>query len=129
MARTVGFGKLERQMLSNDRLPPDVCMAVIEFKNNLKVRMNLKTGGKLEPFENREGGLRPAAAGQTYYEHQVGQSHSGDPKKRGSQRLRDPNRRGNRRLVALVDAGGNILKMYFSDAHYAVGQWKQLQYP
>jgi hypothetical protein len=48
----------------------------------------------------------------------VGQAHPGDPRPRGK-----------RRLVALLDAGRNILKMYFSDAHYTLGEWKQLQYP
>jgi hypothetical protein len=32
MAKTVGFGKLERVMLSRERLPTDVQTAVIEFK-------------------------------------------------------------------------------------------------
>jgi guanyl-specific ribonuclease Sa len=112
MAETVGFGKLERQMLSNDRLPPDVRVALIEFKNQIRA------GRALEVFENREGGLPPVAAGQIYYEHQVGQAHPGDPQPRGK-----------RRLVALVDAGRNVLKIYFTDAHYTLGNWMQLQYP
>jgi hypothetical protein len=32
MAKTVGFGKLEREMLSNDLLPPDVRVAIVSFK-------------------------------------------------------------------------------------------------
>jgi len=99
-------------MLSNDRLAPDVRTAVVEFKNRIK------TGQPLTVFENHEGGLPPVAAGQTYYEHQVGWAHPGD---------RQP--RGKRLLVALLDAGRNVLRMYFSDAHYAAGEWKQLQYP
>jgi hypothetical protein len=118
MAKTVGFGKLEREMLSNDRLPPDVRLAIVEFKNDLKAGMRLKAGGKLEPYDNADGGLPSAAVGQTYYEHQVGQAHEGDPRPRGK-----------RRLVALVDPARNILKMYFTDAHYTLGSWKQLQYP
>ena len=118
MAKSVGFGKLEREMLSNDRLPPDVRVSIVEFKNDLKAGMNLMTGGGLTPYENRDGGLPPAAVGQTYYEHQVGRAHPGDPQPRGK-----------RRLVALIDSGRNILRIYFSDAHYTLGEWKQLQYP
>ena len=77
MAKTVGFGKLEREMLSNDRLPPDVRMAIVGFKNDIK------TNRDLIPYENRDGGLPLAAAGQAYYEHQVGQAHQGDPRPRG----------------------------------------------
>lgn len=112
MAESVGFGKHEREMLSNDRLPPDVRVALIGFKQQIRV------GRGLVEFENREGGLPATAAGQTYYEFQVGQAHAGDP-----------NPRGKRRLVALVDAGRNILKVYFTDAHYTLGNWMQLQYP
>ena len=118
MAKTIGFGKLEREMLSNDRLPPDVRVAVVEFKNDLKVGRNLKTGGNLTPYDNRDGGLPSATVGQTYYEHQVGQAHQGDPRPRGK-----------RRLVALVDPSRNILKIYFTDAHYTLGEWRQLQFP
>jgi guanyl-specific ribonuclease Sa len=118
MAKKVGFGKLEREMLSNDRLPPDVRIALVEFKNNLKVGRNIRAGANLIPFENREGGLPSAAVGQVYYEHQVGEAHAGDPEPRGK-----------RRLVALVDPGRNILKIYFTDAHYTLGKWNQLQYP
>jgi hypothetical protein len=99
-------------MLSNDRLPPDLRVAIVTFKNQLK------TGRGLTPYENRDGGLPAAAAGQTYYEHQVGEAHPGDPRPRGK-----------RRLVALVDVGHNILKIYFTDTHYTLGQWMQLQYP
>jgi guanyl-specific ribonuclease Sa len=112
MAKSVGFGKLERQMLSNERLPPDVRIAVIEFKNQIRI------GRGLDEYENRDGGLPAAAAGQTYYEHQVGRANANDPRPRGK-----------RRLVALVDAGRNILKLYFTDTHYTLGDWMQLQYP
>ena len=112
MAETVGFGKLEREMLSNERLPPDVRIALVEFKQRIRSSVGLVV------FQNSERGLPAAAAGQTYYEHQVGAAHTGDAQPRGK-----------RRLVALVDAGRNILKIYFSDAHYAIGCWVQLQYP
>ncbi len=112
MAKTVGFGKLEVEMLSNHRLPPDVRVAVIQFKNQIKA------GTGLTVFENQEGGLPAAAAGQAYYEFQVGQAHEGDPRPRGK-----------RRLVGLLDAGGNLLKLYFSDSHYQAGEWQRLQYP
>ena len=112
MAKTVGFGKLEREMLSNDRLPPDVRVAIIEFKNQIRA------GQGLTVYDNRDSGLPATAVGQTYYEYQVGQAHPGDPRPRGK-----------RRLVALVDAGRNILKLYFSDAHYQPKEWQQLQYP
>jgi hypothetical protein len=109
MAKSVGFGKLEREMISNDRLPPDLRMAIVEFKNNLKMNLGLK------PY--RGEGLPAVAHGQQYYERQVGEAHEGDPEPRGK-----------RRLVALVDAGRNILKLYFTEIHYK-GKWKQLQYP
>ena len=112
MAKMIGFGNLEREMLSNDRLPPDVRMAIVQFKNRIK------TVGNLKVFHNKEGRLPAAAVGQTYHEHQVGQAHPGD---------KEP--RGQRRLVALVDPSRNILKMYFTDAHYTRGIWQQLQYP
>ncbi len=112
MGYTVGFGKLERRVLSNAQLPPDVRVAVATFKNLLR------TGANLDVFENAENGLPALAAGQIYYEYQVGQAHAGDPRPRGK-----------RRLVALVDAGRNIVKIYFSDSHYTQGQWMQLQYP
>jgi guanyl-specific ribonuclease Sa len=112
VAKTVGFGKLERRMLSNDRLPADLRVAVVAFKNQVRC------GHDLTIFENREGGLPPAAAGQTYLEYQVGEAHPGDPSPRGK-----------RRLVALVDAGRHILKIYFTDEHYTVGEWMQLQCP
>ena|ERR1700722_2953317 len=108
----IGFGKLERSMLSNDRLPADVRIALILFRNQIRIRQGLVE------FKNREGGLPDAAIGQTYYEYQVGQAHQGDPEPRGK-----------RRLVALVDAGQNILKIFFTDQHYTLGEWMQLQYP
>jgi guanyl-specific ribonuclease Sa len=116
MAKTTGFGKLERQILSNERLPADVRIAVIEFKNQIR-------RGNPAPrvFENRKGVLPAAAVGQVYYEHQVGQATAPTPD--------DPNARGSRRLVALVDPGRNILRMYFSGDHYIPGQWYELQYP
>jgi len=116
MAKTVGFGKLERQMLSNERLPGDVRIAVIEFKNQIRRANPLPV-----VFENREGGLPAAAAGQVYYEFPVGQATAPTPG--------DPHARGSRRLVALVDAGRNILRMYFSGDHYLPGRWFELQYP
>jgi guanyl-specific ribonuclease Sa len=112
MATTVGFGKREREMLSNDRLPPDVRVAIVNFKNEIK------GGADLTVYQNRDDGLPSTAAGQVYYEYQVGQAHEGDPQPRGK-----------RRLVALVDGGRNLLKLYFSDSHYTLGEWKQLQYP
>jgi guanyl-specific ribonuclease Sa len=112
MAKTVGFGKLQREMLSNERLPLDVRLAVIGCKNQIK------TGRGLTVFDNREGGLPRVAAGQAYYEYQVGQAHQGDAQARGK-----------RRLVALVDAGRNVLRLYFTDSHYTLGEWRQLQYP
>ena len=50
MAKTIGFGKLEREMLSNDRLPPDVRVAVVEFKNDLKAGRNLEQAGISPPM-------------------------------------------------------------------------------
>ena len=78
---------------------------------------DLRAGRNPAPYENRDGGLPATAAGQAYYEHQVG-AHLGDPRPRGK-----------RRLVALLDAGRNVLKIYFTDAHYTKGEWKQLQFP
>ena len=112
MAKEVGFGKLKREMLSNERLPADVRVAIIEFKQQIRI------GRGLTDYENRDGGLPPLAAGQRYYRYQVGQAHAGDLQPRGK-----------RRLVALVDAGRNILTLYFSDTHFTLGDWQQLQYP
>ncbi len=114
MAKTVGFGKLEREMLSNDRLPPAVRVAIIEFKHEI-------ARGNATPFENREDGLPRARAGQDYCEYQVGQATAPSSD--------DPNARGSHRLVALVDAANTILKMYCTQDHYAPGEWMQLQYP
>ena len=116
MGSTVGFGKLERDMMSNERLPPDVRIALIEFKNQIR-------RGNPPPrlYDNRDEGLPPAAAGQTYYEFQVGQARVPTPG--------DPRARGSRRLVALVDAGGNVLRMYFTGDHYIPGEWYELQFP
>ena len=112
MAKTVGFGKLEREMLSNDRLPPDVRVAIVMMKNDVKAGLNLTN------YENRDAGLPAATVGQRYVEYQVGQAHQGDAQPRGK-----------RRLVALIDPLRTVLKIYFTDAHYTLGQWKQLQYP
>ncbi len=114
MAKT-GFGKLERDVISNDSLPNDVRMAIANFKNQIKTQQGLVV------FHNHEEGLPMAAAGQTYYEYQVGMARAATP--------RDPHARGKRRLVGLVDAGFNLLQLYFTDAHYTAGEWKQLQYP
>jgi len=116
MATTIGFGKLKREMLSNDRLPPVARVALIELKNQIRRGDPLPT-----VFENCEGGLPPVAAGQTYYEFQVGEATAPTP--------RDPNARGSHRLVALVEAGGSILRMYYTQTHYNPGEWAQLQYP
>lgn len=112
MSHTVGCGKLARTMLSNNRLPHDVRTALITLKQQVR------TNQALSVYENRDGGLPAAAVGQTYYEFQVGQAHPGDSQPRGK-----------RRLVALVDTRRNILRVYFSDAHYQLGAWQQLQYP
>lgn len=116
MAKTVGFGKLQRQMLSNERLAGDVRRALIEFKNQIS-----RGNPMPEVFRNREGGLPTAGAGQVYYEYQVGQATAST--------AGDPHARGARRLVALVDPGRNILRMYFSGNHYLPGRWFELQYP
>ncbi len=116
MATTIGFGKLQRAMLSNDRLPPDVRVALIDFKNQIH------RGNPLpEVFRNDEGELPATAAGHVYYKYRVGQARVPTPE--------HPSTRGSRRLVALVDAGGNILRMYFTGNHYTRGPWYELQYP
>jgi guanyl-specific ribonuclease Sa len=115
MPSTIGFGKLEREMLSNDRLPVVVRIAIVEFKNRIR------SGAGLVTFKNNEGALPALAAGQHYYEYQVGWATAPTSG--------DPNARGSHRLVALVDAQRNILKMYLTQEHYAAGSWKQLQYP
>lgn len=119
MPKLTGFGKRARRMLSNAELPPDVRVARTQFKNAIK------TGLPLDEFENDKGGLDPAPIGCTYYKFQVRQAHAGDPR-----------RRGKRRLVALVDkcvrpparAGRKVHAMYFSDAHYTLGQWWELPF-
>ncbi len=115
MAMTVGFGKLEREMMSNERLPEDVRVALVHFKQAIR-------GGPLpQVFWNEDRVLPTAAAGQTYYEYQVGQATSTT--------IQFPTLAGNRRLVALVDAGRYILKIYFTGDHYQPLSWWQLQYP
>ncbi len=120
MAHRTGFGKLERTVLSVNRLPPDVRVAIVQFKNALRGGGNLQVFGNRDP--NGGGSILPAtAAGQVYYEFQVGQARAPT--------VEFPTLSGSRRLVGLVDAGRNLLKLYFSDEHYAAGSWHQLQYP
>jgi hypothetical protein len=117
MSTKVGFGKLEREMLSNDRLPLDLRTAIIQFKNQIRTRQPRPP----QVFRNNGAVLPAAAAGQVYYEYQVGQARAATAE--------FPTLAGSRRLVALVDAGNNILKLYFTEDHYGAGTWKQLQYP
>jgi hypothetical protein len=79
-AETVGFGKQKREMLSNSRLAPDVRVALINFKTPIK------SGVGLIVFENREGGFDRLAAGDIYYEFDVGRAHAGDDEPRGKRR-------------------------------------------
>ncbi len=116
MSTTIGFAKLERRMMSNERLPPDVRVALIEFKNCIR-----RGNPRPTVFDNKEGGLPAAAAGQVCYEYQVGQARAATREY--------PSGRGSRRLVALVDAGGNILRTYFTGDHYIPGEWYELQFP
>ena len=115
MGHTVGFGRLEREKLSNERLPEDVRIALIQFKQAIR------SPKPAEVFENREGLLPPTAVGQVYYKYQVGSARAPT--------AQFPSDAGNRRLVALVDAGKNILKVYFTGVHYKPGSWWELQYP
>jgi guanyl-specific ribonuclease Sa len=115
MGHSIGFGKLEREMMSNDRLPHDVRLALVQFKQAIR------GGALLTPFENRDGVLPEAAVGQRYYEFQVGQATAPTEQ--------FPTDAGSRRLVALVGAGNNILRMYFTGEHYRPYSWWQLQYP
>ncbi|MGC1272529.1 MAG: ribonuclease domain-containing protein [Planctomycetaceae bacterium] len=118
MAAFTGYGKHEYELIGNDRLPDDLRVAIIEFKNSLKVGIDLKSGGRLETFKNKEGLLPPLAAGNQYYEYYVGQAHTGDKRPAGR-----------RRLVALVNPSNVIQKIYFTQTHYSGSIWKQLQYP
>ena len=115
MAHRTGFGKLERTVLSVNRLPPDVRMAIVNFKNHLR------SGANLVVFHNRENVLPATAHGQCYYEFQVGAARAPT--------AQFPTTAGERRIVGLVDAADNLLKIYFTDEHYAAGSWFQLQYP
>jgi hypothetical protein len=115
VAYSVGFGKLEREVLSNDRLPTDVRLALVCFKQALRSRDHL------QPFDNEGTVLPEALAGQTYYKFQVGEARSPTPE--------HPSLAGSRRLVALVDPCQRVLKIYFTDDHYRPGSWWQLQYP
>ncbi|MGL4464748.1 MAG: hypothetical protein ACRDD1_07565 [Planctomycetia bacterium] len=112
MAKTIDFGAHTRKMLSNRRLPNDLRIAVVTFKNQLR------SGQGLRRFENNRNELPSLAAGQNFYEWQVGAAHAGDDRPAGV-----------RRLVARVDAGGNIVDLFFTDSHYTKGEWMQLQYP
>ena len=115
MAHRTGFGKLERTVLSVNRLPPDVRMAIVNFKNQLR------GGGNMVVFHNRENVLPATAHGQCYYEFQVGAARMPT--------AQFPTTAGERRIVGLVDAADNLLRIYFTDEHYAAGSWFQLQYP
>ena len=115
MPTTEGFGKLRRVRMSADRLPMVLREAVRNFKQQVRA------GAMPTVFQNHGRVLPPAKAGQTYDEYDVGQATVPSP--------RDPNGRGRFRLVGLVDAGGSILKIYFTMDHYAAGSWQQLQYP
>jgi guanyl-specific ribonuclease Sa len=115
MAHRTGFGKLERTVLSVNRLPPDVRIAIANFKNQLR------GGANLVVFHNRENVLPATAHGQMYYEFQVGEARAATAE--------FPTTAGSRRLAGLVDAGRNLLKIYFTDEHYAAGSWFQLQFP
>lgn len=120
MAAFTGFGKQEYELVGNDRLPEDLRVAIIEFKNSLKAGIDLKTGRLLKDleFENREGELPPLSAGNRYYKYRVGQAHAGDDRPAGK-----------RRLVALVNPARVILKIYFTETHYPSPRWMLLQYP
>ena len=109
MAYTVGFGKLEHEVISNDRLPADVQEARIHFKNEIRAAYpdpektlvvfenghhryivdDLSKGKKLHRFEQV---LPKAGHGEVYYEYDVGQATVAT--------ARDPKARGERRLVA-----------------------------
>jgi guanyl-specific ribonuclease Sa len=115
MAHKIGFGKLERTVLSVARLPPDLRAAIIHFKNQFR------HGANLVVFQNRENVLPATAHGQCYYEFQVGAARAPTAE--------FPTTAGRRRIVGLSDAGNNLLKIYFTDEHYAAGSWFQLQWP
>lgn len=117
MSYTKGFGKLERGVWSNDRLPADVRIARIQFKQQIRTWLPQPP----TEFENYQNVLPQAGNGQTYYEYQVGEATAPTEE--------FPTLRGRRRLVALADAGRNVLKMYFSDDHYAAGSWVELEHP
>ena len=116
MPTTIGFGKLERTLLSADRLPHSVQIARILFKQQIRSR-----APGLTRFKNAQNVLPAAAKGQLYYEFPVGWATAPTPE--------FPTPAGSHRLVALVDARDNVLKMYYTRSHYAAQEWWELQYP
>jgi hypothetical protein len=115
VAYRVGFGKLEREVLGNDRLPTDVRIALVGFKHAIR------SGQPLRGFDNEGTVLPSVGAGQRFLESQVGQATAPTAEY--------PSLAGRRRLVALVDPCNRVVKVYFSDDHYKPGSWWQLQHP
>ncbi len=74
------------------------------------LRLNAKQGNPTV-FNNNEGFLPPAGAGNTYYEHDVGHDRTGG--------------RGRFRIVALIDGGNKLQKLFFTSAHYG-GEWTEI---
>jgi guanyl-specific ribonuclease Sa len=90
--------------ISRDELPKGLREPIRDLRYSI-------TSGNPTVFSNNEGLLPPAGRGNTYYEHDVGEDRTGG--------------RGRFRVVALVSAGGELLAMYFTSAHYQ-GEWTEI---
>lgn len=107
-----GFGKFRFPILSNDRLPTDLRIARAELKNCLR------TGQRLEPFENREGHLPEPPIGCGYVEYPVGEARAATAEFNSTA--------GQRRLVGLIDPACRLLMLYFTNDHYRPWSWSVL---
>lgn len=90
--------------ISRDQIPQGLKEPIRELRFNVK-------NGNPTVFANRESFLPPAGAGNTYYEYDVGQDRTGG--------------RGKFRIVALIDGGNKLLKLFFTSAHYG-GEWTEI---
>ena len=91
--------------ISRDALPNTLREPVRELLHQVRYHNNRAT-----VFNNLQGFL-PPAHGNTYYEYDSGQDRQGG--------------RGSHRFVALMSPGKQLLKLYFTSAHY-MGQWTEI---
>lgn len=104
--------KNQIEKVSSIRLAEDVRLAIIEAKRILQAGV--------PPARHRHNNV-PAFLpnpdkGCEYFEFDVGQAHPGDPEPRGKRRL----------VMEVVTGPRQVREIYFSDSHYASGQFKRV---